>query len=48
MVHYLREVFYIGGLKMNPCTRVGDDVPRTRVDAFNPVFCDYALYVVLG
>lgn len=40
VVCYLRD-FYTAGLKMTPRTQVGVDEPGLRVDAFEPVLCDY-------
>ena len=39
----LAKVFYTAGSKMTPCTWVRNDVPGSRVDAFDHVFCDYLL-----
>jgi len=32
--------FYMAGSKMVPCSQVGDNVPGSGVNAFDPVLCD--------
>jgi hypothetical protein len=35
-------IFLHGGNENDPCTRVGNDVPRSRVATIVPVSCDYS------
>lgn len=39
----LVKAFYTAGSKMTLCNWVRNDISGLRVDAFDPVFCDYLL-----